>query len=133
MITVHDEDGPCLFTGCGVNQRSPVPGIRDQSPDGCGFGTDNRDHAGSGHQVAIADAQKCYHEITMRKRLSANLLQILDLFADFFELALEKNNPFGQLQIVRFGTNGVDLPIDLLHQEVELLADRLSLCQDGQE
>src|SRR4051812_48763314 len=50
---------------------------------------------------------------------------ILHLLADPFELGFRVDHPLGSLGALDLGSDGVDLPIHLLHEKIELAAARL--------
>ena len=52
-------------------------------------------------------------------------LQILDLFADLFDLRLHIHHDAGDVQILTLGTDGIRFAVQLLRQEVQLAAHRL--------
>ena len=51
------------------------------------------------------------------------LLQILNLFADLFDLALDIHDLVCQYGVVHLGADGVRLTVHLLHDKIELSAD----------
>ena len=51
------------------------------------------------------------------------LLDVLDLFADFFELGFCGYDVVGDFGVVGFGADGVELAVELLAEKVEGAAD----------
>ena len=52
------------------------------------------------------------------------LLDVLNLLAQFLQLALEVNDNARELDVLRLRPHGVDLAVQLLTEKIELAADR---------
>src|SRR3954467_15756165 len=59
------------------------------------------------------------------------LLNVLHLLAELLELRLRGNDQFGNPEAVSLGSDGVDLPVHLLAQEIQLASARLVAVAQG--
>src|SRR5258708_5719675 len=57
--------------------------------------------------------------------VSIGLLDILGLFAEFFQLGFDGHDLARNLAVIGFGANGVDFPIHFLGEEIQHAANRL--------
>lgn len=119
MIAVHDKDGLTLTAGGSVDQSAPVPRVLHKAANRRGFRTDHRNQTVGGNQIAETDAYKA--QLPLPSLLLSG--QILNLFPNLFQFRLHFKDQIGHRDIVGFRADRVDLPIDLLQDEVKLLAD----------
>ena len=57
-------------------------------------------------------------------------LDILNLLAELLDYGFERESKAGQLQVGRFGAQGVRLPVQLLAKKIEAAPDRSSFRQE---
>ena len=59
------------------------------------------------------------------------LFDILDLLPNLLELALNLHGLLRKLCVVHFGTDGINLPMDLLEEKIHLSTDRFFTYKQG--
>ena len=113
----------------GINQHTSVARFLNNPFDRSRFRTDDRNDPVGSYNIAKANIDQFdIHTFTL-----SPLLDILDLFPDFFYLSFDLHNNLRQSIIVGFGSNGICLAVEFLDKKIELATDRLICINDQLE
>ena len=111
MVRIGDDHRAGTAAIGGVHQRSAVARVLYDAFDRGRFRAHDRNQAVRTHHVAEANVDQ-FHACCLP------LFDVLDLFTDFFDIALDVDNHLRDCDILRLGTDGVGFAVHLLHKEI---------------
>ncbi len=121
MAAVGNDDRPCSAAVGSVDQHTSVTSFLNDPFDRSRLRADNRNDPVGCYDITKTNIDQFdIHTFTL-----SELLDVLDLFPDFFYLSFYLYDHLGQRKVVGFGGDGIRFTVKFLNQKVQLAPYRL--------